>query len=171
MSYSLFTNITGLGNDQSYLDQRAVDNVAIMQYNMRNFADENVSFRAQQDLMTSQPGLMFDAPYGDAQGYSVDTSSKITIGQLVTQSKCRKNINPRVFMTVPNMQRGAGNPVLESQMRCGRVFTSRPSVNHMAERDMTRYKASGVMPQAQQKYQQQCQMADLWDSQPTNIMP
>ena len=87
------------------------------------------------DMALSQPNINYSGPKQMAlDGCNVDVNSNLLIGSVQTNPRCRIDLQERPYKTVPFLGRGAGNPVLESQLVQGEQHSSRKSIDPSSEK-------------------------------------
>ena len=79
-------------------------------------------------------------------GCNVDNSSRLLLGGVQTNPKCRIDLFARPFATVPYMGRGSVNPDVESNMMQGEQNTSRRSITHQTEKSYLKYHNTPLIP-------------------------
>ena len=88
------------------------------------------------DFATQQPNIFFKGGVGSnvgAGGCVVDDNSKLMIGTVQTNPKCRISLFQRPFVTVPYLGRGPSKPGLESALQQGDHVSNKKSCNTVTE--------------------------------------
>ena len=69
-------------------------------------------------------------------GCNIDTNSKLLIGSIQTNPKCRISLQERPFLTVPFLGRGPSMPVKESQLLQGAYNPDKKSCKSIMEKSI-----------------------------------
>jgi len=147
-----FDNMSRIGLDQCNLSQTDIQNVASCNYTTQNFFAADCSMKSPIELATTQPGIMYNGGYNSgAGGCNIDTSSKLQIGTIQTNPKCRIDLFHRPFATVPYLGRGSVNPVMESQIQQGEQLVNKRSVNNLSEKSYIKYHQTPLLPAVQER--------------------
>jgi len=153
-SYASYTfdNMSRIGLDECNLSQTDIQNVAACNYSTQNFFASDCSMRKPIDLATSQPGIMYNGGYQvGAGGCNINDSSKLQIGTIQTNPKCRIDLFHRPFATVPFLGRGSVNPVMESQIQQGEQMVNKKSVNTLSEKSYIKYHQTPLLPAVEKR--------------------
>lgn len=154
-SYSgyTFNNLSRIGLDDCNVSQTDIQNVAFCNYSTQNYFASDCTMRRPIDFAVSQPGIMYNGGHMvGAGGCNINDSSKLQIGTIQTHPKCRIDLFHRPFATVPYLGRGSVNPVMESQLMQGELFTNKKSVNPLAEKSYIKYHQTPLLSAIQQKF-------------------
>ena len=147
-----FDNMSRIGLDQCNLSQTDIQNVASCNYTTQNFFAADCSMKSPIELATTQPGIMYNGGYNSgAGGCNIDTSSKLQIGTIQTNPKCRIDLFHRPFATVPYLGRGSVNPVMEAQIQQGEQLVNKRSVNNLSEKSYIKYHQTPLLPAVQER--------------------
>ncbi len=147
-----FNNLSRIGLDDCNLSQTDIQNIASCNYSTQNYFTSDCSMRKPIDLATSQPGINYSGGYQvGAGGCNINDSSKLQIGTIQTNPKCRIDLFHRPFATVPYLGRGSVNPVMESQIQQGEQIVNKKSVNPLAEKSYIKYNQTPLLPAVQQR--------------------
>jgi hypothetical protein len=147
-----FNNLSRIGLDECNLSQTDIQNIASCNYSTQNYFASDCSMRKPIDLATQQPGIMYNGGYQvGAGGCNVNDSSKLLIGTIQTNPRCRIDLFHRPFATVPYLGRGAVNPVMESQIQQGEQIVNKRSVNNLSEKSYIKYHQTPLLPAVQQR--------------------
>jgi hypothetical protein len=142
-----FNNLSRLGLDSCCVDQNTIQDVASCNYMTQNYFASDCSMKKPIDLATTQPGIMYKGGYTvGAGGCNINDSSKLQIGSIQTNPKCRIDLFHRPFATVPFLGRGAVNPVMESQIQQGDQNVNKRSVNNLSEKSYIKYHQTPLLP-------------------------
>ena len=131
---SAFNGFTRGWNEKDYIDQRTMQNTNGSNYLFQNYFAEDTTMRKPIHFALMQPNVFYKGTNGLGQnGYNIDENSKLTIGSLQTQSRNRIDLVQRPFVTVPYLGRGTVDPVMESQILQGEIYTNKKSYNQLSE--------------------------------------
>jgi hypothetical protein len=141
-----------IGLDECSLSQDMIQNVSACNYMTQNFFASDCSMKKPIDLATTQPGIMYNGGYNvGAGGCNINDSSKLQIGTIQTNPRCRIDLFHRPFATVPYLGRGSVNPVIESQMLQGEQNNNKRSVNNLSEKSYIKYQQTPLLPAVREK--------------------
>ena len=147
-----FDNMSRLGNDSCCISQDDIQNVSSCNYMTQNYFAADCSMKNPISLATTQPGIMYKGGYNSgAGGCNINESSKLQIGTIQTNPKCRIDLFHRPFATVPFLGRGSVNPVMESQIQQGEQLVNKKSVNKLGEKSYIKYHQTPLLPSIQDK--------------------
>lgn len=147
-----FDNMSRIGLDECSLSQDMIQNVSACNYMTQNFFASDCSMKKPIDLATTQPGIMYNGGYNvGAGGCNINDSSKLQIGTIQTNPRCRIDLFHRPFATVPYLGRGSVNPVIESQMLQGEQNNNKRSVNNLSEKSYIKYQQTPLLPAVREK--------------------
>ncbi len=147
-----FNNLSRIGLDSCSQDQNTIQDIASCNYMTQNYFASESSMNKVKDLATSQPGIMYNGGYQIASGgYNINDSSKLQIGTIQTNPKCRIDLFHRPFSTVPYLGRGSVNPVMESQIQQGEQLVNKRSINNLSEKSYIKYHQTPLLPAVQQR--------------------
>ena len=145
-SYAFF-NPERIGLDQCCQSQTEIQNSEACSYMTQNYFASDCTMKVPQKLAYNQPGIVLNGGYGSSScGSNIDESSKLLIGSIQTNPKCRISLFERPFATVPFLGRGSVNPVVEAQIMQGETYTNKKSVNPLSEKNYTKYLATPLLP-------------------------
>jgi len=141
-----------IGLDECSLSQDMIQNVSACNYMTQNFFASDCSMKKPIDLATTQPGIMYNGGYNvGAGGCNINDSSKLQIGTIQTNPRCRIDLFHRPFATVPYLGRGSVNPVIESQILQGEQNNNKRSVNNLSEKSYIKYQQTPLLPAVREK--------------------
>jgi len=144
----MFDKITRIGNDCCSIDQTQLENVEACNYMTQNFFDRECTMKNAKKLATSQPGINYSGSYGmGVGGCNVDNSSRLLLGGVQTNPRCRIDLFARPFATVPYMGRGSVHPDVESNILQGEQNTSRRSLTHQTEKSYLKHHTTPLIPE------------------------
>ena len=142
-----FENMTRIGGDRCALDQESIQNVNSCNYLLQNFFIGDCTMARPIALATNQPGVFYNGPSNvGSGGCMVDDNSKLSIGSILTHSKCKIDLYQRPFATVPYLGRGSANAILESQIQQGESSTNKRSVTKLGEQSYMKYSTTPLLP-------------------------
>jgi len=147
-----FQNMSRIGLDDCYKSQTDIQNVATCNYMTQNFFASDCSMKNPISLATTQPGVMYNGGHNSgAGGCNIDSSSKLLIGTIQTNPRCRIDLFHRPFATVPFLGRGSANPVMESQILQGEQNINKRSVNNLSEKSYIKYHHAPLLPAVKER--------------------
>ena len=147
-----FNNLTRSGLDDCNISQTDIQNVSSCNYMTQNYFSSDCTMKKPIDLATTQPGIMYNGGYQvGSGGCNINDSSKLQIGTIQTNPKCRIDLFHRPFATVPYLGRGSVNPVMEAQILQGEQLVNKRSVNNLSEKSYIKYHQTPLLPAVQQR--------------------
>jgi hypothetical protein len=146
-----FDSLTRLGDDSCYVSERTKQNSQFGSYNTTNFFSQNCGLKKPLDFATSMPNVFVNGGFGNsgAGGCNINSDSKLKIGTIQTNPKCRISLLTRPFLSVPYLGRGPSNPILESQIQQGDFITNKKSCNTTTEQSHIDYRHYPLIPSLQ----------------------
>ena len=148
-----FENMSRIGNDNCYINQRQIQDTQYCNYLLQNYFVNDCTMKNPISLATSQPCVNYTGGMGSgAGGCNIDTSSSLQIGSINTNNKCRISLFQRPFSTVPFLGRGSVCPIMESEIMQGEMGTNKRSITNMTEKSYLKYSNTPLIPEMQQKF-------------------
>ena len=148
----MFDSISRIGNDNCYIDQRSIQNAEFSNYMLQNYFASDCSMKNPISLATTQPGVFYNGGYNvGAGGCNINDSSKLLIGSIQTNPRCRIDLFQRPFATVPFLGRGSVNPIVESQIQQGELNINKRSVTNLGEKSYIKYHQTPLLPSIKNK--------------------
>jgi len=148
----LFNNLGGIRNDNTDQSQRSVQNTRFSNYMLANYSAETTSPDAVLSFAVSQPTMVMNGIQGVGfNGSIVDVNSKLLISTEQERALEKLQLNERPFITVPYLGRGAGDPVLESQLQQGENVAGKKSVSTIMEKSFADYSLYPLDSEAEQR--------------------
>ena len=142
-----FNGLTRIGNDNCSQDINSIQNTQSANYMLQNYFANDCNMNKAKSLATTQPGLVYKGSMGsDVCGSNINDSSKLLIGSVQTNPKCRIDLFHRPFATVPYLGRGAVNPILESQIQQGEAVTNKRTITRVTEKSYGKYTSTPLIP-------------------------
>ena len=132
----LFNNMSRIGGDNCSTTQVATINKKHENYMTNNYNLHRCGMNQPISFATKQPNLFYKGGTGSNVGIggcAVDDNSKLTIGQISTNPKCRITLQQRPFLTVPLLIKGKPKPNLESALQQGKQVFVKKSCNPTTE--------------------------------------
>lgn len=140
-----FQNMSRIGNDDCYLNQKDIQYLKGGNYMVTNYYP-NCPMTKAIDFATSQPSVFYSGSHQvGINGCNVDYNSKLTISDL-SKPRCRISLFQRPFATVPYLGRGPSNSILESQIQQGDTVANKKSVNTTSEISYMPYSNYPLIP-------------------------
>lgn len=147
-----FDNMSRIGLDDCCKSQEDLQNVAACNYNLVNFFEWDCSMKTPIELATTQPGIMYNGGFNvGAGGCNINESSKLQIGTIQTNNKCRIDLFQRPFATVPYLGRGSVNPIIEAQIQQGEMGINKRSVTNLSEKSYIKYHQTPLLPNIKER--------------------
>ena len=113
-----FDNLSRIGNDRCGLTEKDMQNQNFGSYLVQNYFVDKCGMKKPIAFATSQPNIFYT---GTQQvglgGCYVNTDSKLKIGSIQTNPKCRVTLQQRPFLTVPLLSRGPTKAEEESRLQ------------------------------------------------------
>jgi hypothetical protein len=131
-----FDNLSRIGNDSCAKSVRDIQNQNVGNYLTKNYFESMCGMKKPISFATNQPNVFYNAaPHSSvgAGGCNVESDSNLKIGQIQTHPKCKINLNPRPFLTVPFLGRGPSKPVLESKLMQSSYSGDKKSCKNLME--------------------------------------
>ena len=143
-----FDSLTRLGDDQCYVSERTKQNTQYGTYNTTNYFAQNCGLTQPMNFATSMPNVFVNGGFGNsgAGGCNINSDSKLKIGTIQTNPKCKISLYTRPFVTVPYLGRGPSNPILESQVQQGDQITNKKSCSTTTEQSHIDYRHYPLVP-------------------------
>jgi hypothetical protein len=151
---NIFDNISRIGNDSCCIDQNSLQNAQSANYLLQNYFLQDSTMNKAKSLATSQPGINYTGSYSIAAGGgNIQESSKLLIGGIQTNPKCRIDLYQRPFATIPFLGRGSVDPALESQMQQGESISNKRTITKLTEQSYIKYYNTPMIPERQKDIQ------------------
>lgn len=116
------------------------ESVQICNYNLKNFSTRDCSMKNVIDFATSQPNVNYNGSHQTGMnGCNIKQNTELLLGSLQTHPKCRLNLEPRPFKTVPYLGKGPSNCELETKMLHGNQDSHKKSVECSSEKTYIPY--------------------------------
>jgi hypothetical protein len=149
-----FNNLSRIGNDSCFLDQQNIQDSLACSYLLQNYYTKDCNMDKAKQIATSQPCINYSGGMGsDYCGSNIDSSSKLLIGTIQTNPRCRIDLFQRPFATVPFLGRGSVDPVLESQIQQGEGITNKRTITQLTEKTYLKYCTTPLIPEVKQNVQ------------------
>ena len=87
-----------------------------------------------EEVAYSQPNIYYRDGYGwtSNEGCNIDSDSLMRNGQVLTQTKCRQNLQTREHLSTPYMGRGLGDSCIEGNILAGEDTSQKRQCNTLA---------------------------------------
>lgn len=140
-----FNKTTRLGDDSCDQSQKTLQNSNSSTYTLNQYRPD-CPMKSAFDLALSQPAVNYSGSHQvGINGCNIDESSNLSLVEL-SRDRSKLNLFQRTFSTVPFLGRGKSNPVLESQIQQGDMFSNRKSVNNITEMSFSSYSNTPMIP-------------------------
>lgn len=145
-----FDNLSRYSDDSCYITERERQNSKYGNYNLSNYFADDCELRKPLDIALSQPNVFLNTGGNTGiGGCNVDNESKLKIGTIQTNPKCRISLLTRPFSTVPYLGRGISRPLEESRIQQGDWVTNKKSYNTISEKSYIDYSHYPLVPSLQ----------------------
>ena len=149
-----FENMSRIGNDSCCIDQTTIQDTQHCNYMLQNYFSADCTMQKPIHLATSQPCINYSGTHTTgAGGCNIDDNSRLMIGTIQTNPKCRIDLFQRPFATVPFLGRGSVCPIMESQMLQGDLNTNKKTVNKLSEKSYAKYSNTPMIPDVKKNIQ------------------
>jgi len=140
-----FNKTTRLGDDSCDQSQKTLQNSNSSTYMLNQYRTD-CPMKSAFDLALSQPAVNYSGSHQvGINGCNIDESSMLSLSEL-SKGRSKLSLFQRPFSTVPYLGRGKSNPILESQIQQGDMFSNRKSVNNVTEMAFTNYSNTPMIP-------------------------
>ena len=141
----LFNNMSRIGNDDSDISNRNIQNTNACTHMLDNYNFLN-PMNKTINLATNQPNVFFQgSPAGGIHSDNVDENTILKFAP-ISKSKERNTAQERLFLTVPYLGRGPSNPVLESQIQQGEYLMNRKTLDPNSEVSHSDFSFTPLIP-------------------------
>lgn len=122
---------TKAADDQCFIEVKTVQSVGPGQYQTMNYYDCECLIPKTAKVATDLPTVFYKNGV-DVGGCVIDQSSELRVGKTKRFPKCPNQLFERPYLTTPGMQRGPGNPYLESQLLPGEATSEKRQCNTLS---------------------------------------
>jgi hypothetical protein len=136
----MFNNLTRIHDDSVSKTERDSQNENQNNYTVANHYLKYSGMREPINFATSQPNVFYKGGHGALNGSTIDDESNLFIGTIQTNPRCRLNLQPRQFLSIPYLGKGVHKPVLESKLQQGAVIDPKKSCKAVTEKSFSREK-------------------------------
>ena len=145
-----FHNLSRIGDDNCGISARDAQNNSMGSYNTTNYFLSECGMKKPISFATQQPFMFVGGGPGNslcgAGGCNVDSDSKLKIGQIQTNPKCRISLQQRPFATVPYLGRGPPRPKMESILQQGAMIQELKSCKTVTEKSFSHVRDVPLIP-------------------------
>jgi len=132
-----FDNSNRIGSDQCAVSERDTQNNNFGSYSLQSYFLKNCGMRKPIEFATSQPNVFYNGSHQvGLGGCNVEADSKLKIGTIQTNPKCRISLQQRPFLTVPYLGRGPSQPLEESKLQQGGYTGDKKSCKTIMEKTL-----------------------------------
>ena len=97
-----FDSLSRIGDDVCGVSEREMQNENFGSYSVQSYFAKNCGMASSINFATSQPNIFYNGSHHcGLGGCNIDTNSKLLIGSIQTNPKCRISLQERPFLTVP----------------------------------------------------------------------
>ena len=150
VSNYMFNDLSRIGDDQCSISGRDQQNNEFGTYTTTNFFSNWCGMKKPIAFATNQPGVFYKGgEICGAGGCNVNSDSKLRIGTIQTNPKCRISLYQRPFATVPFLGRGPPRPVIESRLQQGNYTAETKSCKTVTEKSFQQLRETPLVPTLQ----------------------
>ena len=145
-----FNNNDRLGLDTCVEDQRSIQDKNACNYLLENFHPYCPMDNAIK-IATSQPNIFYNGSNSvGINGCNINESSKL-LHNKISKPPCKLTLEPRLFLSVPYLGKGALNVSIEDDLRHCQSVTNRKSVTNLSEISYQNYSNYPLIDEIQGK--------------------
>lgn len=134
-----FDSMSRIGNDNTALDQRNIQNVNNLNHHLENFYPACPMNKAI-DFALNQPNVFYKGAHeGGIKGCEIENNNELKYTH-ISRPACKLTLTPRPFLSVPYLGRGLGDTDAEFQLRTGENSLNKKTVNNTMELDFSQHK-------------------------------
>ena len=134
-----FDSMTRIGNDNTAIDQRTIQNMNNANHRLENFYPACPMNKAA-DFALNQPNVFYKGAHeGGIKGCEIETNNELKYTH-ISKPACKLTLTPRPFLTVPYLGKGMGDSDAEFQLRVGENALNKKSVNNTMEQSFSNHK-------------------------------
>lgn len=128
--FNLYQKTKG-ADDRCFVEVKTVQSLGPGQYQTMNFYDCECGIPKTTEVATSLPTVFFKNGV-DVGGCVIDQATDLRVGKVRRFPKCRQQLFERPYATTPNLSRGPGNTMLESQLLPGEATAEKRQCNTLS---------------------------------------
>jgi hypothetical protein len=133
-----FDSMTRIGNDNTAIDQRTIQNMNNANHRLENFYPACPMNKAS-DFALNQPNVFYKGAHeGGIKGCEIETNNELKYTH-ISKPACKLTLTPRPFLTVPYLGKGMGDSDAEFQLRVGENALNKKSVNNTMEQSFSNH--------------------------------
>ena len=134
----LFDNMSRIGNDDYDVSNINIQNTNACTHMLDNYSFLNPMSKTI-NLATNQPNVFCQgSPAGGIDGNNIDENSVLKFAP-ISKQKERVGAQERLFLTVPYLGRGLGDPEEEFRIRTGECDLNKKTVNNTMEMNFSEH--------------------------------
>ena len=138
VSNFLFNNMSRIGNDNYDVSNRTIENTNASNYMLENYTHQN-NIGNTISMSCNQPNVFCQgSPAGGIDGNNIDENSVLKFAP-ISKQKERVGAQERLFLTVPYLGRGLGDPEEEFRIRTGECDLNKKTVNNTMEMNFSEH--------------------------------
>jgi hypothetical protein len=126
-----FNNTTRIGSDMVDNSQKNIMNTKYANYELTNYYSDVLS-DSHVKFATSQPIINFNG--SGINGKVIDENSYLLLKTTQERPNEKIQLYQRPFLTVPYLGKGPCDPILESQLLQGELYTDKKSISTIMEK-------------------------------------
>ena len=141
-----FYNLSRINDDKCSISGKDMQNNNIGTYLTTNYFEKWCGMKKPIDFATQQPNVNFSGTHGGMGGCNINDDSKLKIGSIQTNPKCRISLYQRPFLTVPFLGRGPPRPVVESRIQQGAWMHDTKSCKTIMDKSFETHTTTPLVP-------------------------
>lgn len=141
-----FYNLSRINDDKCGLSGKDMQNNNMGNYLTTNYFEHWCGMKKPIEFATQQPNVNFSGTHGGMGGCNINDDSKLKIGSIQTNPKCRISLYQRPFLTVPFLGRGPPRPVVESKIQQGAWMHDAKSCKTIMEKSFENHTTTPLVP-------------------------
>ena len=133
LSNYIFNNMSNIGQDPCTSTQRNIQNANAANWNLTNYYAGDCYMKKGIDFALTEPAINYKGAHQvGLGGCNIDTNSYLMMNK---QMRCpgKYSNQERMYMTIPYLGRGMGNPDVESALQIGEGLTDIKRVSKKTE--------------------------------------
>lgn len=136
-----FNNLSRIGDDKTGITEQDIQNNNYGSYILQSYFNKECKMSKPINIATSQPSVFYRGSVGTSLsgigGCLVDNDSNLRIKQVQTNPRCRINLRPRMFNTIPYLGKGPCKPTQESKLQQGSYLDTKKNCKLIMEQSMS----------------------------------
>ena len=144
-----FDSISRIGNDNTAIDQRNIQNMNNTNYNLENYYPA-CPMNTAMEFALNQPNVFYKGSHeGGIKGCEINANNDLKYTH-ISRPACKLTLNTRPYLTVPYLGKGLGDPDTEFKLRSGENALNKKTVNNTMELSFAEHKNYPLIDSIQQ---------------------